>query len=171
MLLKVGVYTVNATCFILYSKAKPACYSEYLLTSYFCIPVPYDKKDIFFWVLVLEGTVGLHRPIQLHLLWHYCWGHWLGLLWFWMFCLGEEPQSLGHFLDCTLVVHFRLLLTMKATPFLLRDSCPQWSELNSSIQVHFISLVPKMLICTLAVSYLTTCNLPWFMDLTFQVPM
>ena len=24
---------------------------------------------------------------------------------------------------------------------------------------------------TLAISYLTTCNLPWFMDLTFQVPM
>ena len=27
-------------CF--YSKAKFACYSRYLLTSYFCIPVPYD---------------------------------------------------------------------------------------------------------------------------------
>ena len=24
---------------------------------------------------------------------------------------------------------------------------------------------------TLAISYLTTCNLPWFMDLTFQIPM
>ena len=31
-------------CFILYSKAKLACYSRYLLTSYFCIPVPYDEK-------------------------------------------------------------------------------------------------------------------------------
>ena len=36
-------------CFVLYSKAKLACYSKYLLTSYFCIPVPYDEKDIFFW--------------------------------------------------------------------------------------------------------------------------
>ena len=35
-------------CFILYSKAKLACYSKYLLTSYFCILVPYDEKDIFF---------------------------------------------------------------------------------------------------------------------------
>ena len=26
-----------------------------LLTSYFCIPVPYNQKDIFFWVLVLKG--------------------------------------------------------------------------------------------------------------------
>ena len=28
-----------------------------------------------------------------------------------------------------------------------------------------------MLTFTLAISCLTTCNLPWFMDLTFQVPM
>ena len=28
-------------------------------TSYFCIPVAYDEKDIFFLVLVLEGFVGL----------------------------------------------------------------------------------------------------------------
>ena len=28
-----------------------------------------------------------------------------------------------------------------------------------------------MLTVTLAISYLTTSNLPWFMDLTFQVPM
>ena len=36
-------------CFILYSKAKLTCYSRYLLTSYFCIPIPYDEKDTFFW--------------------------------------------------------------------------------------------------------------------------
>ena len=35
-------------CLILYSKAKRVCYSRYLLTSYFCLPVPYDEKDIFF---------------------------------------------------------------------------------------------------------------------------
>ena len=29
-------------------KAKFACYSRYPLTSYFCIPVPCDEKDIFF---------------------------------------------------------------------------------------------------------------------------
>ena len=44
------------------------CYSRYLLTFYFCIPVPYIEKDIFFGVLVLEGLVGLHRTIQLQLL-------------------------------------------------------------------------------------------------------
>ena len=33
-----------------YSKAKLACYSRYLLTFYFYIPVPHDKKNIFFGV-------------------------------------------------------------------------------------------------------------------------
>ena len=28
------------------------------MTSYFCIPIPYDVKDIFFLVLILEGLVG-----------------------------------------------------------------------------------------------------------------
>ena len=29
------------------------------------MPVPYNEKDIFFWVLVLEGLVGLYRTVQL----------------------------------------------------------------------------------------------------------
>ena len=37
--------------------------------------------------------------------------------------------------------------------------------------VHFSSLIPKMLTFTLAISCLTTSNLLWSMDLTFQVPM
>ena len=45
---------------------------------YFCIPVPYNEKDIFFWVLVLKGLVGLPRTIQLQLLQHYWLGHRLG---------------------------------------------------------------------------------------------
>ena len=40
-----------------HSKAKFACYSRCFLTSYFAIPVPYNEKDIFFLVLVLEGLV------------------------------------------------------------------------------------------------------------------
>ena len=66
--------------FILYSKAKFAYYSRCLLTSYFCIPVPYDEKDIFLGVLVLEGLVGLHRMVQLQLLQRQWLGHRLGLL-------------------------------------------------------------------------------------------
>ena len=45
------------------------------MTSYFGIPVPYNEKDIFFWVLVLKGLVGLHRTFQLLLLQCY----WLGI--------------------------------------------------------------------------------------------
>ena len=37
----------------------------------FCIPVPYNEKDIFFGVLVLKGLVDLHRTIQLQLLQDY----------------------------------------------------------------------------------------------------
>ena len=37
-------------CFIQYSKAKFACYSRCFLTSYFCIPVHYNEKDIFWGV-------------------------------------------------------------------------------------------------------------------------
>ena len=36
--------------FILYSKAKLACYLMYLLASYFCIPIPYDESTYFFGV-------------------------------------------------------------------------------------------------------------------------
>ena len=37
--------------------------------------------------------------------------------------------------------------------------------------VHLSLLIPRMSMFTLAISCLTTSNLPWFMDLTLQVPM
>ena len=40
-----------------------------------------------------------------------------------------------------------------------------------TISVHFSSLIPKLSMFTLAISCLTTSNLLWFIDLTFQVPM
>ena len=57
-----------------------------------------------------------------------------------------------------------------------KEVCPQqsieWSsQLNSPIPVHFSSLIPGILMFTLAISCLTTSNLPWFIVLTFQVPM
>ena len=54
MLLEEGVFydqcvLLPLPCFILYSKVKFALeYSRCFLTSYFCIPVPYNEKDIFF---------------------------------------------------------------------------------------------------------------------------
>ena len=85
-----------------------ACYPRCFLTSYFCIPVPYNEKDIFFGVLVLKGLVGLHRTIQLQLLQCYWLGHRLGLLWYWMVCLENEQRSFCRFWDCIQVLHFRL---------------------------------------------------------------
>ena len=42
---------------------------------------------------------------------------------------------------------------------------------NEWCPVHCSSLIPKMSMFTLAISCLTTSNLPCFMDITFQVPM
>ena len=50
-------------------------------------------KGHHFGVLVLEGLVALHRTIQFQLLQHYWLGHRLGLLWYWMVCLGNEQRS------------------------------------------------------------------------------
>ena len=83
-------------------------------------------KRTYFWVLALESLVGLHRTVQLQLLQHYCLGHRLRLLWYWMICLGNEQRLFCCFWNCTQELHFGLLLTVRATPFLLRDSCPQW---------------------------------------------
>ena len=49
-------------------------------------------KRTSFWMLVLKGLVGLHKTVQLQLLQH-CWlGHRLGLLWYWMVCLGNRDD-------------------------------------------------------------------------------
>ena len=86
------------------------------LTFPLCIPVPYDEKENFL-VLVLEGLIGLHRTIQFQLLQHYWLRCRLGLLRYWMVCLGNELRSFCHFWYCTQVQHFGLLLTMKASLF------------------------------------------------------
>ena len=54
-------------------------------------------KGHLFWVLVLEGLVGVHRTVQL--LQHYWSGHRLGLLWYWMVCLGNEQRLFFYFWD------------------------------------------------------------------------
>ena len=93
-----------------------------------------------------------------------------------MVCLGNEQRSFCRFGDCIQVLHFRLF----CWPWWLlhffwgipaRSSRYNGHELNSPIPVHFSSLIPRMLTFSLAISCLTTSNLPWFMDLTFQVPM
>ena len=70
----------------------------------FAFQSPIMKRNIF-WVLVLEGFVGLHRTIPLQLLQHYWLGHRLGLLWYWMVCLGNEQRSFCRFWDCIQVLY------------------------------------------------------------------
>ena len=67
-------------------------------------------KGHLFWVLVLEGPVGLHRAIQLQLLQHYWSGHRLRLLWYWMVRLANKQSSFCRFWDCTQVLYFTLAL-------------------------------------------------------------
>ena len=50
-------------------------------------------KGHLFWVLVLEGLVGLHRTVQPQPLWHSWLGLRLGLLWYWMVCLRHRDHS------------------------------------------------------------------------------
>ena len=88
------------------------------------IPIPCDENGILFWCLVLEGLVSLHRTIQ-----------------FQLFCIngcgidldycGVEWFVLEINLDHSVIVEIApkycilgSLLTRRATPFLLRDSCP-----------------------------------------------
>ena len=65
-------------------------------------------KGHLFLLLFLQGLIGLHRTVQLQLLWHYSLGHRLGLLWYWIVCLGNEQRSFCCFWDCTQVLHFGL---------------------------------------------------------------
>ena len=51
-------------------------------------------KGHLFWVLVLEGLVGIHRNVPLQLFQHYWSGHRLGLLWYWMVCLRNRDPSI-----------------------------------------------------------------------------
>ena len=75
-----------------------------------------------------------------------------------------------------------LLQTVQLWPFLHVLHISSSSHVHASmLNIHrngitgtwcmFSLLIPKMLMFTLAISCWTTYNLPWFMDLTFQIPM
>ena len=76
-------------------------------------------------MLVLKGLVGLHRTIQLQLLQHYWLGHGLDYHDIEWFALETNKDHSVIFEMHPSTAFQTLLLTMMATPFLLRDSCPQ----------------------------------------------
>ena len=82
------------------------------------------KRTSFFLVLVLEGLIGLHRTVNFSLFGISGWGidlDYHDIEWF-----ALETEIILSFLRLHSSTAFQtLLLTMMATPFLLRDSCPQ----------------------------------------------
>ena len=114
-------------CFILYSKAKFACYSRYLLTSFFCIPVPYYEDDIFVCVCVCVCVVSRRSCRSLYNCSISVFSAVVvgALTWVTVTMSGlprKGTKVLQSFLMSHQVLHFG---RMMATPFLLRDSCPQ----------------------------------------------
>ena len=92
-----------------------------------------------------------------------------------MVCLGNKQNSFCHW-DFIQVLYFGLFIDFEGYSISSKGFLPAVvdilvSELNLPIPVHFCSLIPKMSMFTLAISCVTTSNLPWFMDLTFQLPM
>ena len=112
-------------CFILYSKAKFACYSKCFLTSYFCIPVPYNEKDIFLGVSSrrsCRSSQNCSTSASSALL--------VGAQTWITMILNGSPWKRTVINLSFLRLHpntafLTLLLTMMATPFLLRDSSLQ----------------------------------------------
>ena len=82
-------------------------------------------KGHLFWVLVLEGLVGLHRTIQLQLLQCYWLGDRLDYCDIEWFALETNRDHSVVFEIASKYCILDSLLTMMATPFLQRDSCPQ----------------------------------------------
>ena len=113
-------------CFIPYSKAKFACYSRYLLTSYFAFQSPIMKRTSFFFFLVLVLKV-LQVFIELFNFSFFNitgWGidlDYCDIEWF-----ALETNRDHSFLRLHPSTAFQtLLLIVMPTPFLLRESCPQ----------------------------------------------
>ena len=127
-------------------------------------------------MLVLEGLVGLHRTFWLQFLQHYWSGHRLGLVYYWLVCLGNDRDHSVIFeiaskycISDSFVDYDGYSISSKGFLPLVLDITAICVKFTHSS--HFSSLIPKMSMFTLAISCLVTSNLPWFMDLTFQVPM
>ena len=103
-------------------------------------------------------------------------GHRLGLLWRWMVSLGNKPISFSCFLRFHPSTAYQTLVDYEDYPISFKVFLPTavnimviWIKIHPflSISVHgFLRYWYKSYI-----SCLTMYNLPWFMDLTFQVPM
>ena len=78
-----------------------------------------------FFFFFFKGLVGLLRTVQLQLLQCYLWGIDLDYCDIERFALETNRDHSVVFEIASSPAFWTLLLTMMATPFLLRDSCPQ----------------------------------------------
>ena len=158
----------------MYSKGKFTCYSRYLLTSSFCIPISYEEKASF---LSISSRRSCGSSLEL----------------FSFFCIGGCSIDLGYsdieWFTLEMDIDHSVIFE-NAPKYCILDSFVDYEDYSISskgflftvvdimvicikftLSVHFSSLIPKMLMFTLAISCLTTSNLPWFVDLRFQIPM
>ena len=119
-------------------------------------------------MLVLKGLVGLHKTIQLQLLQHTGWGidlDYCDIEWFALetkrdhsvifetaskYCVSDSFVDYVGYSISSKVFLPTVVDTMEITH----------SDVNSPIPVHFSLLIPRMSTFTLAISCLTTSNLP-----------
>ena len=130
------------------------------------------KRTSFFGVL--KDLVGLHRTVQFDFFsitgkgidFDYCDIEWFALETNWdlsvVFETAPKYCILDSFFDCE-----GYSISSKGFLPTVVDIIVIWIKFAHS---HHFSSLTKMLMFTLAISCLTMCNLPWFMDLMFQVP-
>ena len=116
-----------------YSKAKLPCYSRSHLTTYFCIPIPYNEKNIFFFFFFFFFDDSSRRPCRSSYNWSIsaCSALVVGAQTQSTVMLNGLPWIQTKIIILLLRLHgsaafWTPLFTMRVTPFLLRDSCPQW---------------------------------------------
>ena len=126
-------------------------------------------------MLVPEGLVGLHRPVQLQLFSITCWVidlDYCDIEWFAL----ETNRDHSIIFEigpkyCILYPFFfnneGYSISSKGFLATVVDIMVIWIKFAHS-RLHFSSLIPKTSMFTLTISCLTTSNLPCFMELTFQ---
>ena len=140
-------------------------YSRYLLTSTFTSQSPMMKRTSFFGCQFQKVLQVFKELFNFSFFSITGWGIDLDYCDIEWFILEMNRDHSVVFEIAPNTAFWTLLLTMRATLFLVKDYCPQqqikWSsELNSPIPVHFSSLIPKMSTFILTISCLTISNLP-----------
>ena len=135
------------------------------MTSYFCIPGPYNEEDIVFWFLVVKVLVGLTELFNFNFSSVTGWGidlDYRDIEWFALEMKRDHSVvfeiASKYCISDSFVDHDGYSVSSeRVLPAVVNIIS---SEFNSPIPVHFSLLIPRMSMFTLAISCLTTSNLP-----------